>query len=429
MGTLCITGGRVLRPDHSVIDANVLIDTGAGTIEAIEPDLDGEETIDASGGLVVPGLVNGHGHAAMTLLRGHADDKRLEDWLREDIWPVEAELTPDDIRAGTELALVEMIRSGVTAFSDMYFALEEVAAAVEEAGLRARIGHGIITVGKDESAAREDLETGVSIARRFDGAADGRIRTALMPHSLTTVGEEYLAEVATIAADEGLWLHVHANETEAEVDPVVDERGQRPLEYAEELGLLGEETFLAHCVHVDDREIELLAETGTNVVHCPASNMKLASGIAPVQQLLDAGVTVGIGTDGPASNNDLDVFDELRDAAMVGKLADGDASNVAADAAVKLATEWGAEAIGLPGGRLEEGGVADVAVIDFEAPHLTPVHDYVSHLAYAVRGSDVRHTICDGRVLLRDREIQTLEERSVVNRAADRAKSLVDRAD
>jgi 5-methylthioadenosine/S-adenosylhomocysteine deaminase len=432
MDTLCITGGRVLHSDGRVRTDDVVIDRDAGQILAVGDETraaDATATLDATGGLVIPGLVNAHTHASMTLLRGYADDKPLDAWLREDIWPVEAALTPDDIEAGAELAALEMIRSGTTAFADMYFAVDRVAAVVDRAGLRARLGHGVVTLGKDEPAAAADIDESLSVAAELDGAADGRIRTAFMPHSLTTVDEDHLRDGIARAAAADVPVHLHANETADEVDPIVDERGQRPLEYADELGALGPDTFLAHCVHVDDAEIDLLADTDTAVVHCPASNMKLASGMAPVARLREAGVAVALGTDGAASNNDLDLFDEMRDAAMIGKLAADDASAVPAAAAVELATAGGADALGLPGGRIEPGAAADVAVVDLDAAHLTPVHDPVSHLVYAARGSDVRHTVCDGRVLMRDREVVTLDAAAVRERAAAAAHDLVARAE
>jgi len=426
--TLRIAGGSVLHPDFSVTEGDVLVDREAGEILAVGDVEGGDDELDAEGCLVMPGLVNAHCHAAMTLLRGYADDKPLDAWLQEDIWPAEAELGTGDVRAGTELALVELIRSGTTAFADMYFQVPEVAEAVAEAGLRARLGHGVVTVGKDDEQAIEDNEESLEVAREFDGAADGRIRTAYMPHSLTTVGEEYLREFVFQAREAGVPVHFHANETTDEVDPIVDERGVRPLEYAEDVGLLEDGDFLAHGVHSDETEIELLAESGASVVHCPASNMKLASGMAPVQAMRDAGVTVALGTDGAASNNDLDVFDELRDAAMLGKLQTGAADAVPAEAAVEMATAGGADALGFDSGRIEAGANADLAVVDFSAPHLTPVHDHVSHLAYAATGQDVRHTVCDGEVLMRDREVLPFDEAAVRERAEQRAAALAERA-
>jgi 5-methylthioadenosine/S-adenosylhomocysteine deaminase len=434
MSHLLVAGGRVLRPDTTVERADVLIDRDDGTIEAVTPPADGpahaaDDELDAAGGLVIPGLVNAHTHAAMTLFRGNADDKPLDVWLREDVWPVEAELQPEDVAAGTRLAAVEMIRSGTTAFGDMYFHMSEVADVVEETGLRARLGSGSISVGKDDEAARADFREGLEFAREHDGRAGGRIRTMFTPHSLTTVEEAHFREFLPGAREAGLPVHFHANETTGEVDPIVDREGERPLAWADDLGLLRADTYVAHAVHVDATEIDLLADRGAAVAHCPASNMKLASGMAPVQELLDAGVTVGLGTDGAGTNNDLDMFDEIRDAAMVGKLAADDAGAVDAATAVDLATRGSAAALALDSGRIEAGANADLAVVDLDAPHLTPPHDLVSHLAYAARGSDVRHTVCDGRVLMCDREVLPVDEAATRRTATERAEALFDRAE
>jgi 5-methylthioadenosine/S-adenosylhomocysteine deaminase len=248
------------------------------------------------------------------------------------------------------------------------------------------------------------------------------------PHSLTTVSEDHFEAFVPEAREADIPIHFHGNETIDEVDPIVAQRDRRPLDWADELDLLTEDSFLAHGVHVDDSERALLAKRGTAVVHCPASNMKLASGMAPVQALLDAGVTVGLGTDGAASNNDLDMFDEMRDAAMVGKLAADDASAVDAATTVELATRGSAKAIGIDSGRLAAGANADIAVLDLEAPHLTPPHDLVSHLAYAASGADVCHTICDGQVLMRDNELTTIDLDATRQRATERASALVERA-
>ncbi|QFU82039.1 amidohydrolase [Natronorubrum aibiense] len=431
MTTLAITGGKVLLPDLTVTRADVLVDQDGGEILEVGDELadDADDTLDSEGSLVAPGFVNGHCHVAMTLLRGHADDKPLDEWLQEDIWPVEAELTADSIRAGTELGVLEMIKSGTTAFADMYFFVPTIADVVAEAGLRARLGHGVISVGKDEEAVHEDAQEGLEVAAEIDGMADGRITSAFMPHSLTTVDGQYLSEYVPEARDLGVPVHYHANETEDEVTPIVENHGVRPLAYAAEKEMLEAEDFFAHGVHVDESEIGLLAEAGTSVIHCPASNMKLASGMAPVQRLLDAGVTVGLGTDGAASNNDLSMLDEARDAAMLGKLAADDASAVPAEAVVRMATQGSADAIGLDTGRIAAGKPADIAVIDLKQPHLTPQHDLVSHLAYAAAASDVRHTVCDGQVLMRDREVLTLDEDAVRARATEEAEALIARAD
>jgi len=429
MPTLCLEGGRVLCPDATIEEADVLVEQAAGEILDVGPGLSGEKTLDVTGDLVIPGLINAHTHIAMTLLRGYADDKPLDSWLQEDIWPVEAELTPEDISVGAQLGALESIKAGTTTVSDMYFDVEKIAAVIAESGLRAVLGHTAVTVGKDDAAASEDVAQSIAVARELDGQANGRITTTVQPHSLTTVEESALQALAEAAKKAELGLHFHANETTTEVEPIVAEHGERPLEFADELGLVGERSTLAHGVHVEEAEIELVAERDATVVHCPASNMKLASGIAPVQAYRDAGVTVALGTDGAASNNDLDLFDEIRDAAMVGKLAAEDARAVDAKTAVELATVGGAEALQIDSGRVEAGRNADLAVLDLDAAHLTPEHDLVSHLAYAAGGSDVRHTVCDGRVLMRDREVQTLEEAAVRDRAQSHADALLDRAE
>jgi 5-methylthioadenosine/S-adenosylhomocysteine deaminase len=429
MTDLAITGGRVLRPDLTVERADVLVDGDEGTIAAIEDGVDADETLDASGCLVMPGLVNPHCHVAMTLLRSNADDMPLGPWLREAIWPVEAELQAEDVRAGAELGLVEMIKNGITTFADMYFFMDEVAGAVGAAGMRALLGYGMISEGRSDEAAREELDEGVAFATEYDGHADGRVRTAVMPHSLTTVEPWMLEESAERAREADLPLHIHVNENEGEVDPIVEERGIRPLAWADDLGLFDGESFVAHAVHTTAAEHEILAETDTGVAHCPASNTKLNSGIAPVQDMLDAGVDVGVATDGPASNNDLDEFDEMRDAAMVGKLGADDAAAVDASSVVRMATSGGADVLGMDVGRVAEGAPADLAVVDLEKPHLTPEHDLVSLLTYAVRGSDVRHTVCDGAVLMADREVLTLDEARTRRRATERAEQLLARAE
>jgi 5-methylthioadenosine/S-adenosylhomocysteine deaminase len=430
MSELLVTGGRVLRPDATVERADVLLDQEAGLVEAVDDPgaRDGDDELDADGGLVVPGLVNAHTHVAMTLFRGAADDKPLDAWLREDIWPVEAELEREDVYWGAKLGVAEMIQTGTTAFGDMYFLMPAVAEVAAETGVRARLGHGCISVGRDDETARVDFREGLAFAREYDGHADGRVRTMFTPHSLTTVDETHFRDYLPEAREDDIPVHFHANETADEVDPILADHGERPLAWADDLGLLGADAYVAHGVHVDDEEIALLAERGTAVAHCPASNMKLASGMAPVQAMLDAGVTVGLGTDGAASNNDLDMFDEMRDAAMLGKLAADDAGAVDAATTVELATQGGADALGFASGRLEPGANADLAVIDLEAPHLTPQHDLVSHLAYAVRGSDVRHTVCDGDVLLRDGELTTIDLRETRERASEHADALFDRA-
>ena len=430
MTTLGVVGGTVVGPTTPPRRADVLIDRDSGEITAIGDGVasDADETLDASDALVMPGLVNTHCHAAMSLLRGFAAEKSLDAWLAEEVGPVEAVFTPDDIQAGTELALVELLRSGVTALGDMYFETERVVEAIERAGIRARVGFAAITTPKDDAAADAEIDETAAVASEFDGAADGRVRTAVMPHALTTVGPERLRQCARHAAEIGVPLHFHANETTGEVEPIRAEHDQDPLAFADELGLLREGSYVAHGVHMTDAEIDLLAERGVGVAHNPAANAKLASGMAPVQRMLDRGVTVGLGTDGPASNDDLDMFGEMRDAAMIGKLQTGDASAVDAETVLEMATANGADLLGFDAGRLEVGRKGDLAVVDLDAPHMTPVHDPVKLLVYAARASDVRHTVCGGEVLLRDREVIPFDAAAVQERAQQRGEAAVERS-
>ena len=430
MTRLLIAGGEVLVSSMQLLRADVVVDQETGLIDAVGPTA-GEtyaidRVVDATDAVVMPGLVNAHTHAAMTLFRGVADDKPLERWLREDIWPMEAQLDAAAVRAGTELAAVEMIRSGTTCFADMYFFMPAVAEVVEASGMRARLGRGVVTVGKDEAAVTDDIEASLAFATEFANAADGRIQTAFMPHSLTTVAPEVLAWAVPAAREAGLCVHYHANETAAEVAPIREREGVRPLAYAAAQGMLEAGDFIAHGVHLDATEIALLVDAHVGVIHCPASNMKLASGMAPIQQLLDAGATVGLGTDGAASNNDLDMFGEMRDAAMIGKLASGDAAAMDAPSVLEIATVGGAAALGMPGGLIEVGAAADLAVVDLDAPHLVPRHDIVSHLVYAASGRDVRHTICDGQVLMEDRHIPGMDVAAVCATAEAHASELVE---
>lgn len=388
-----------------------------------------DRVIDASGCLVLPGMVNAHTHAAMSLLRGYADDLPLQTWLEDEIWPVEAHLTAEDVRVGSRLAAVEMIKTGTTAFADMYFHMDKVADAVEESGLRASLGYGIITVGKDEEESEEELREGVEFVREYDGAADGRVQTMLCPHAPYTCDGTTLREAAEAARDEDVTLHTHLSETAGEVEDNVDEHGERPPEYLDSFGFFEGNAYVAHGVHLSDDELGYLASKNVGVAHCPSANMKLASGNAPVAGMLDAGVTVGIGTDGPASNNTLDLFKETRHAALVAKNREDDASVVPAQTALDAATRGGANLLGTGTGVIEEGRPADLTVVDLDAPHLTPKHDLVSHAVYAANGGDVTATVVGGEVLMEDGVVETMDAEAVVADAEETARELVERAE
>ncbi len=423
---LCLRDGVVLTPG-GVVDADVGVDDGeireVGEIE------DADRTVDCEGCVVTPGMVNAHTHAAMTLFRGYADDMPLDRWLEDEIWPMEALLTGDDVEAGARLAAVEMIRSGTTCFADMYFEMERVAEAVGDSGLKACLGYGAITVGKDEEEAREEFEDCVEFAREYGGTHGGRVRTMITPHAPYTCDTDTLERAAEAAVEEDVVLHTHLSETECEVDDSVAEHGSTPARRLDDLGFWSADAYVAHGVHLDADELALLSRRGVGVAHCPSANAKLAAGVAPVAGMLEAGVPVCIGTDGPASNNDLDMWEETRTAALLAKVWSDDAAAVPAETALEMATANGADVLGFDAGAVEEGRPADLAVVDLDAAHLRPRHDVVSHLVYAANGADVVHTVVDGEVLMEDRKILTVDADGVMEDVEDVASALASEAD
>ncbi|QNP73649.1 amidohydrolase [Streptomyces roseirectus] len=416
---LLVHGGDVLTVD----DAGTVVEKGAvavrdGEIVAVGPAeelrrrYEAREFIDASNCLVLPGFVNTHTHLAMTLLRGRADDVTLQGFL-ERVLKWEAELlTPENVAAAVRLAAAESIRAGVTSALDMYWFHEAAEQVAREAGWRLLTGPTFMDVpeppDKREFAAR-------AAWARADLAAHEGIRPVVFAHSAYTLSPEQLTEVFALAREFGALVHIHAAENATEVATVEVKYGKRPVELLDSLGLLGPDVLLAHAVDLTGPEIAALARSGTSVAHCPVSNLKLGCGIAPVPRLLGAGVTVGLGTDGAVSSNTLDVLGAVRQAALVHK-AGGDPTAVGAEQAVRMATAWGARALGLGErlGSLEAGKRADLVVVDLSGPHLRPPHDPWSALAYAARADDVRDTVVDGKVLMRGRVLTTLDERAVV---------------
>ncbi|MFE3857242.1 amidohydrolase [Streptomyces griseorubiginosus] len=420
---LLVHDGAVLTVD----EAGTVVHSGAvavhegeivavGQAEELCTRFTADESIDASDCLVLPGLVNTHTHLAMTLLRGRADDVTLQGFL-ERVLPAEAELlAPKNVTAAVRLAIAESVRAGVTSALDMYWFHEAAERAAREAGWRLHSGPTFMDVPEPPDGrpyeerlgwARRDLE-----AR---GAARPGHRPVVFAHSAYTLSPDQLTEIAALAREFGALLHIHAAENATEVATVEVRYGKRPVELLDSLGVLGPDLLLAHAVDLTGPEIAALARTGTAVAHCPVSNLKLGCGIAPVPRLLSAGVTVGLGTDGAVSSNSLDVLGAVRQAALVHK-ADGDPTAVGAERAVRMATIEGARALGLAEhlGSLETGKRADLIVLDLNAPHLRPLHDPWSTLAYAAHSADVRDTVVDGRVLMRDRELRTLDERAVI---------------
>ena len=383
------------------------------------------ERVEGKDLLFLPGLVNTHGHAAMTLLRGYADDLKLQEWLNNYIWPMEARLTGDDVYWGTLLAAAEMIRTGTTAFADMYFFMDRAAEAVETSGMRASLCRGIVGLGS-EAEWREKVADGIRFAREWNGKADGRIRTMLGPHAPYTCPPPVLEKVVGAAHEFGLPIHIHMSETAAEVEQNVRDYGVRPAEHLDRVGVFTRPTLLAHAVHLTDEEIALLAERGAAVSHNPVSNLKLASGIARVPDLLRAGVVVTLGTDSVASNNNLDLFEEIKLTAMLHKGVTGDPTVLPAGQVLRMATVDGARVLGMEDtGMLKEGWKADLIALRTDRTHFVPRTDFVSHAVYAACGADVEHVWVDGRQLMRGRELLTLDEERIRHEVQKRFERLL----
>lgn len=349
---------------------------------------------DASGTAILPALYNTHTHAAMTLLRGYADDMPLQTWLRDYIWPFEDKLTPEDIRHGSEIAADEMIRSGTVFFNDMYFDVEETIDVVNRTGMRAAIG---ITVMDNHSKAvtREKRE----FIRHWQDPTGGRIRLLVAPHSIYTVGDKKLRDCAAYAREHGLLLHIHLSETKKEVADCMREHGTTPVKYLDSIGFLGPDVIAAHCVHVDDEEADILAERGVTISHCPCSNMKLGSGVFPYSRLMKAGCRITLGTDGASSGNNLDLREAMKFAALLAK-SGGDPELLPADEIFRWATRSGAEAFGIDAGVIAEGKLADCLLIDLSDIRMQPCHHLVSNLVYSADSRCIKHVLCDGRIIL-----------------------------
>jgi 5-methylthioadenosine/S-adenosylhomocysteine deaminase len=384
-----------------------------GKIEAVLPmqqaaaRFPGYEQVVLDRHVLMPGLVNAHTHAAMSLLRGLGDDLPLMRWLEEHIWPAEGRhVSRDFVRDGTLLACAEMIRGGITCFNDMYFFPDASLEAALAAGLRSAQGMIVIEFPSPyASDAADYLRRGLELR---DRSRDEPLASfCLAPHAPYTVSDASLKQVSTLAAELDLPVHIHLHETRGEVERSLGEHGVRPLERLARLGLVGPGLVAVHAVHLEDREIEQLARQGCSVVHCPSSNLKLASGFARVAKLLAAGVNVALGTDGAASNNRLDLFHEMRSAALLAKAVADDAQAMPAHAALRAATLAGARALGLEKsiGSIEPGKAADLIALDFSAPELAPCYDVVSHLVYVAGREHVTHVWVGGRALMREREI------------------------
>ncbi len=402
-----------------------------GPEDEIKKEYSAKETFDCGGKILMPGLVNAHTHVPMTLLRGIADDLRLDVWLQGYLWPVEREfVSPEFVRLGTQIACAEFIRSGVTTFNDMYFFEEDVAQATAEAGLRAVCGQSVLKFPTSDAASYEDaMERARGYIQRWKGHP--LIVPAIAPHAPYTTTPEMLQETAALAKEFDVPLHIHLAETSFEVENMRNENNMPVIPYVKKQGLFEAKVIAAHCVHVDIGEIRTLKNHGAGVSHNPSSNLKLASGFAPVTKMLEAGLNVGIGTDGPASNNDLDMFEEVRLASFVAKAASNDPTSVPAQTALTMATRLGAQALHLGHltGSLTPGRRADLIVVDTSPLHNSPrfrrdPNNAYAQIVYAAKSTDVSDVMVNGKWLMRDRELLTLNEKDLLAQAQEVAKKI-----
>ncbi|WP_297192405.1 amidohydrolase [uncultured Porphyromonas sp.] len=365
----------------------------------------GAEVLDGTDKAIIPGFINTHTHASMTLFRGYGDDLPLMTWLEDYIWPVEAQMTAHDVYVGARLACLEMLRSGTTCFLDMYMHPLETAKAVEEMGLRAHLSYTLFDQGNVERAEL-DRKRSYEYFDRFKEFSD-RITFTLGPHAIYTVSGEQLQFCHQFAQEHNVKIHLHLSETKGEIDECVRQHGLTPVRYLEKLGILSEHLVLAHVVWIDDEEMDLLAKYNVSVVHNPASNLKLASGYAfKYEEMKRRGIRIGIGTDGCSSSNNLDMVVAMKLASFLGKGWRFDSTACKADDIFASATSVGADILGIPAGRVEEGALADVCLVDLNTPELVPLNSLTSNLVYATSGSSCVDTvIVDGRILMRDKYV------------------------
>lgn len=378
-----------------------------------------DKVIDGEGKILMPGLINTHTHLSMTLFRGLADDLSLDTWLNDYIWPVEAHLNGYYCYIGALLGAVELIKSGTTTFSDMYFYMEDVARAVDESGLRAVLSYGMIDFA-DEEKRRAEIAANVDLFKNCNNAAEGRIKVFFGPHAPYTASKELLDEVRDLASKFNTGIHIHVAETQKEVEDILEQTGKRPFEYLDDIGFLGPNVVAAHAVWLSEEEIDIIMDREVKISHNPCSNMKLASGISPVANMLSHDICVSIGTDGASSNNNLDLIEEMKTASLLQKVATLDPKVLTSEETVAMATINGARTLGLENeiGSIEVGKKADLILIDTDEANMTPDSSYISsNVVYAAKGSNVDTTICNGKILMENRKLTTLDEEKIYKKA------------
>ena len=417
---------RILMGDYEALplqNAVILVQDGriayAGYAEQAPEVPEDAEVIDVMGRIILPGLVNAHTHSAMTVFRGAADDLPLHRWLNDRIWPMEAKLDDEAVYWGSMLAIAEMIRGGVTAFNDMYFFTEQTVRAVEHTGIRALLTRCVTCNETDEASIRQGVQRAADCFAQFDGAAQGRIRVSIAPHAEYTCSAPFLRALGEKAQELGARVHIHVSETKEEHEQCKQRHGGlTPIGLLDALGVLDNPTLAAHCVYVDAHDLAIMQQKHVSVLHCPGSNLKLASGIAPVPAMLAHGLRIALGTDGAASNNNLNMFEELQAVAMLHKGTSGDASMVRAAQALRMATQNGAQALGLSSGVLAAGEPADLIIVDIHKPHMMPMYNALHNIVYSAQASDVWMTMVDGKVLYHDGSYQTLDIEQILYEAS-----------
>ena len=430
---LLIVGGTVLTMEpgcEPITDGAVAVANGriaaVGLAENLLEHMPTGEVVNAAGCIVMPGMVNTHSHLAMALMRGLADDLPPMEWLNDHIWPAEkAHMSRETIRLGTELAAAEQLLAGVSTTTDMYFYGSDVASVISGVGMRGVIAESLIDGSTPRCASPEEM-----MEKQRELAEEYRDHPLITPsiaaHSPYSVGAANLVKEAEIAEDLGIPMQIHLSETRWEVEKLLEEKGRTPVAYLADLGVLSERTVAAHCVHVSAEDIELLAEFEVGVSHNPVSNLKLASGVSPVTALADAGIKLGMGTDGAASNNTLDLLRDTQLAALLHKGVSNDPTALPARFMVEMATIGGARVLGLDNeiGTLAEGKAADVVCLAIDRPHSTPVFDPYSHLVFSARSSDVRHVLVNGRLLVGNGKFNTIDEERLLAQAHEVAREI-----
>jgi len=409
----------IIKDGIVVVSENKIV--AVGKAKEVENQYKASEVLDCGNSIIMPGLINTHTHAAMAYFRGLADDLPLDKWWFDHIRPAEINFVkPEFVKKATELACLEMIKSGVTFFNDMYYFSEVIAEACKQAGIRAMLSDAIIDF---PAPSYRNVDEAISLFKEFYNkhSDDELINVSIQPHTVYTCSKETLIKTRELAQKFNVPIHIHISESKKEVDDCKKQHGKSPVEYLDEIGFLSDKVIAAHSVWLSDNDFEIYKERDVKVSHCPISNMKLASGVASIPEMLENEITVGLGTDGAASNNTLDLFSDMRACALLHKVNNFDPTIINAQEVVKMVTIDGAKVIGSENkiGSLEPGKRADIITINLDKPHLMPIYNPYSHLVYCVNGEDVENVVINGKVVMSNRKIKTMDEEKVLDEAKD----------